>query len=431
LSAMNDSDVLWDVIEVHLDEAAYVWTKWERALVAPNCTLKDVIRGPEERLLAHIDGLVVAGEPAVERLLVPALEGEEPEKVFAAALALLDGPVPDAVKRVFARLEGATPEIAAVITRALELAHRSEMVKELVQATRSEDGAKVAAALSALSALAVRRVVVPGLAVFLESSDPAIRAPALKAARVGGQENWGRIEAAFAAEVTAVRDAALETGLVLGMPSAWTVCRRIVDQKRLDAAFPLLALATSGEDGDLKRILAVLEVEGLRPAVVEALGYTGRVAAVDACIPLLADGKLAKLAGEAVSAITGLEIDGEYLKKPAAEQEEPRPLEEEDLDADIVPGPEELLPEPEAAAVEKWWKEARARFGPKVRYIGGKSWSDEALAAAFAQSSMRRRRVLGIEVAIRSQGEQDVETRGWAKAWSPSKGRGGASLNPA
>ena len=418
---MREADILWDVVEEHLDEAAFLWTQWERALVAPGCKLKDVVRGPEERLLAHIDGLVVAGEPAVGRLLVPALEGGGPEKAFAAALALLDGPAPDAAARVLARLDGAAPEVAAALTRALGLAHRKGLEEALLQATRAGGGPQKAAALSAL---ALRRVLVPGLAALLASRDPAILAPALAAARVGGQQNANFVEAAFASGSTAVRDAALETGLVLGIRSAWTACQRIADQKRPDAAFPLLALALSGEEGDLQRILAALGVGESRPAAVVALGYSGRVAAVEACLPLLPDEKLGRLAGEAVSAITGLEIDGEYRKKPAAEPEEPPALDADDLDADLVPGPEAELPEPEAAAVERWWKNARARFDPKVRYLGGKPWSPEALAAAFAQGSMRRRRVLGLELAVRSKGEFDVETRGWVGG----RGGGGAGF---
>ncbi len=408
---MREADILWDVVEEHLDEAAFLWTQWERALVAPNCTLKDVIRGPEERLLAHIDGLLVAGEAAVERLLIPALEGDEPEKVFAAALALLDGPTPDAVARVLARLDGTEPEVAAVIARVLGLAHREGIEDALVAATRSGEPPTIAASISAL---AVRRVPVPDIGSFLASRDPAILAPALAAARVGGQQHLGLIERAFASTVTAVWDAALETGLVLGMRSAWLRCRQIVDDKRADAAFPLLVLTMSGEDEDLQRILAALDVGTLRPAAIVALGYTGRVTAVDTCLPYLADEKVAKLAGEAVSAITGLEIDGEFRKREA-EPEEPPALEENDPDADLVLGPEAMLPLPQPGAVQRWWKEARARFDPAVRYLGGKPWSPEVLVSAFTGGFMRRRRVVGLELAVRSRGEYDVETRKWAR----------------
>lgn len=46
----------------------------------------------EERLLAHVDGLVIGGEPAVSELLLPGLETDELERISASALALLSAP---------------------------------------------------------------------------------------------------------------------------------------------------------------------------------------------------------------------------------------------------------------------------------------------------------------------------------------------------
>jgi uncharacterized protein (TIGR02270 family) len=411
--ATRDADILWDVVEQHLREAAFLWTQWERALVAPSGTLNDVIRGPEERLLAHVDGLVLAEEPAVERLLVPALDGYDADNVFAAALALLDGPTKDAFARVMARVE-AEPEMAVAIERALALAHRPGIHRELLDATRSERAPRVAVALAAL---ATRRVPVPDIGSFLASRDGVVLAPALAAARVGGQRHVAYVERAFGSAVPAVRDAALETGLVLGMRSAWETCRRLVDEKCKGARFALLVLAMSGEEGDFQRIVATLDVERLRASAVVALGYTGRVAAVEACLRCLADGadeKLARLAGEAVSAITGLEIDGPF-RRDEQEIDGAPPFEKDDLDANLVPGPEAMLPVPQLEAVERWWKDIKRRFDPAVRYLGGKQWSAERLVSAFTVGAMRRRYALGLELAIRSRGEYDVETWGWAR----------------
>ena len=80
--------VLWDVVEEHLDEASFLSEQWERALVSPDVILDGVADGPEERLLAHLDGLAIAGAKAGPRLLEPRFESEQPEEVFAAALAL-------------------------------------------------------------------------------------------------------------------------------------------------------------------------------------------------------------------------------------------------------------------------------------------------------------------------------------------------------
>ncbi len=93
-----------DVAVEHLDEAAFCSTRWALALGAPNYTAAEVEHGPEERLRAHLDALVLGGRPAAEQVLVPALDHEDPPIVFAAAWCLLaseDGDFDDEVLRAF------------------------------------------------------------------------------------------------------------------------------------------------------------------------------------------------------------------------------------------------------------------------------------------------------------------------------------------
>ncbi|WP_254627626.1 hypothetical protein [Myxococcus sp. CA040A] len=74
--------VLVDVWEEHLDEEAFRWTQWERALVAPDFTLEETAKR-EERLLAHLDALeeeaaldtVVRPPPHVRRRRRPGRRG--------------------------------------------------------------------------------------------------------------------------------------------------------------------------------------------------------------------------------------------------------------------------------------------------------------------------------------------------------------------
>src|SRR5262245_29023441 len=85
--AMAPAMVLWDVVEEHLDDAAFLFEQWERALVAPDYTLSEVAERLEPRLFAHLDGLEIAGAEVVPRLLEPQLWSELREEVFVAALA--------------------------------------------------------------------------------------------------------------------------------------------------------------------------------------------------------------------------------------------------------------------------------------------------------------------------------------------------------
>lgn len=84
---------LWDVLQEHFDEAAFGVEHQLRTLNSPEVNLEQLARYPEERLVAHIDALLVAGEASRTRVLAPVLEDpapDEPEKVAAAALALIE-----------------------------------------------------------------------------------------------------------------------------------------------------------------------------------------------------------------------------------------------------------------------------------------------------------------------------------------------------
>ena len=65
--------VLREVAEEHLDEAGFLWTQWERALVSPDYSASEVADGPEERLAAHLEGLALGGREVAERLLASKL----------------------------------------------------------------------------------------------------------------------------------------------------------------------------------------------------------------------------------------------------------------------------------------------------------------------------------------------------------------------
>src|SRR6186713_3314527 len=92
--------ILWDIYEEHLDEAAFLLTQWEDAMKSAVYALPDVIVGPEERLAAHLDALVVGGKPVAEKLLFPALEGDDAGKIFAASWALLHAEDADHLPRL-------------------------------------------------------------------------------------------------------------------------------------------------------------------------------------------------------------------------------------------------------------------------------------------------------------------------------------------
>ncbi|HZN94988.1 MAG TPA: hypothetical protein VFB81_19880, partial [Myxococcales bacterium] len=127
----RERPVMWDVVEEHLDEAAFHWEQWERALVSPDNTLAGVAQGTEARLLAHLDGLAsVSSGDVVPRLLEPRLASRRPDEVFAAALARCERP-DDTLSWVPPIFEQEDPVATGPVLRALELARRPGLGKAL------------------------------------------------------------------------------------------------------------------------------------------------------------------------------------------------------------------------------------------------------------------------------------------------------------
>jgi uncharacterized protein (TIGR02270 family) len=396
-----------DVYEEHLDEASFLWTQWERALVAPDCTLGDT-EVLEERLLAHLDALVVGGTPVAGVLLTPALESEEPARLSAALWALLARPDPMRTGWLDALLESLPGELHASVRRAMELSGRRAVADTVLQPwLEKEDATFVAMALDVLS---FRREVPRPPLEWLSHPDGRVVAAALRAL-------WPlppQVDALWLSRLLRdprpeVADAALEAGWVAGVGSAWESCGERVAGRLGTLRLPMVMLALSGRPRDLQLLMECLGQEETRADALWALGFSGRREAAEACLEMMGERRLAPLAAEAFSAITGLEWTGPYVM-PREEQESLPPL-EEDLAQDLEPRPEDALPVPSRPAAAAWWKEARQRFSEGTRYLRGREFSPDVLLEELEQGPMRRRYVLALELAWRSQGACQVQTR--------------------
>jgi uncharacterized protein (TIGR02270 family) len=362
----------WDILEEHLDEAEFLWGMREHALRAPNYDLDEVARGPEERLLAQIDALVVGGPAVAPRLLAPALAGREAHRVAAAAAVLLASSDESGVDAVFAAWR--EPPDRAAVARAIECAERPGLLARL----RGElDALETSAAAEVLVALG--EPLGDALPLLLASDDPAERALALRSlpaeARPG--DHLAAVRAGLADYQPAVLDAAIAAGVRLGLAEAWTRAHARAGDRDGDEAMLLLALA--GSPAARSSLLVQLARPRRRAAALWALGFVGTPEAVDLCCEWLDDPQVGHLAGEVVSAATGVDLVRARLavRAPAGELR------------DVTP--EDALPRPEPMAVLNWWTRARDRLASGRRHLAGAPRSPAALHAALAGGPMRRR----------------------------------------
>ena len=421
--------ILWEVVERHFEEAEFLFEQWESALYSPIYTLDELASTIEARLQAHLDGLVLGGRAVAERLLQPALEDEvDTEPATIAALALLENGSRDLWQEVVEELIfNEDEDLRLAIGRALALFDAPHFDVALQDACEWARSPLEKAAL--LEVLAERRLD-PG--PLLESClgtgyVPLDRAVVRMAGRGVRRELEVEVARQLCADDTSVRHAAVEAGLVFGFSSAWRECLVLARESGNSGAEALLHVALLGAPEDHLVVYEKLDAEETREAALWAAGFTGRLEAVERCLPFLEseNERVAKLAAEAIGAVTGLDIgsmeparsagaeNGGGTEDEREDNEELTPLDVDDLEADLVPDSVDELPLPDPRQVSDWLDTNRSRFSLEERYLSGVLHTPGVLVAALHSAPMRRRHGLGLELFIRSGGQRHVATKGF------------------
>jgi uncharacterized protein (TIGR02270 family) len=409
--------ILWDIYQEHLDEAGWLWGEWEASLDAAVYSIVDVAAGSEERLLAHLDGLVLGGAPVADKLLVPALAADEPGVVTAAAWSLVqaeDGDHQDKVVEAFA----AGGPGAAAIGRALMLAPRAD-ISRLIPVWEPGSPALRALILDIFAAREPEWVRQRVQAALL-SGKLALVLAGLRAVRRFRDEVFkDHVQLSMQLDDPAGLRAALSAGLCLRLPVTWDVCRMAAEGKGEACWVPLALLASSPDPDHRAFVRARVADAEVAVDALWALGFSGDVEAADLLVASL--DKAGAVSGEALSAITGVTVEGR-LRKPGQSH---GPDDEEvgiDDPAPVI-RPEDALPEPEVEAMRSWWAGTRDRFKPGVRYLYGQPRSPETLRAALLSAPTWRRDLFALELAADPAARKvaakvalpKLELKGWAK----------------
>jgi uncharacterized protein (TIGR02270 family) len=419
-------DFFWHILEESLDEAEYLWARWERSLDSHDLPLQRVAFWIENRLRGSLDGVRTAGDAAVAAVLEPGLASDSAGRVAASAYVLASmasAQSLDALGRALSSFAG--PSLDAV-RRGAERSDNPRVVTKLTPLL--QNGAPHAQA--AVLDLCSFRAIAAGapLSALLESPDPFTRAAAVRAARDVPALPVAIVNRALGETDPHVLVAAIETGLWHGMSSAWELCLALCSTPPVAAACrPLLALlAMSGSQRAERALLTALEHKELQRDAVFALGVWGRVPAIDACLALMREGRQPRVAGEAFCAITGLDLAAAGLVVKEPEAPEAPSLEDENLDADLVSTIDEALPQPDIEGIAQWWQAHRHEFADKGRYLGGRLVDAAAMQDALLRGPCRRRHEIARELAIRSGGAFRVATRAFAHEQERQMERGAA-----
>jgi uncharacterized protein (TIGR02270 family) len=398
-----------EVVADHAEMASFLWELREMAVRSHHYTLADLAE-LEERVEAHLDGLRIAGEPGWE-LTLAALSTKDPGAFFAAAIAAVEA-------RDY-------PGFAAVLDATEEADEPAAGVAgALAWASPADAFAIVAPMLSGAQPPALRRLALaacvahrrdPGqfLGYALCDGDAAVRALAFRAAGALGRADLaGELRGAWGSDDEAERFWSAWAGALLGARGAdealWSVAGRsgALAEEAADCA---ARVSPPGEAR--RRIEALMRSPGLGRVCLVAAGALGDPALLPWVLDRLTVAPLARLAGEALSRITGAPIEGALRGAPApgfdaGPSDDPR-------DTSVKMDPDTQLPWPHGANARALWAAHRGRFAPGVRHVDGRPLDEGGLDRVLRLGGQRRRAGAAFERAARAPGRPlfDVAAR--------------------
>ena len=406
------SPVLWQ----HAVEAAALWARRDRAIGEPHFTLDDLAK-LDTRVEANLDGLRIAEADTASAawdVCQQELGSGDPSDVFgAAAMAFEDGG------------EQRIRKVTDVATKSYEASR--PLVSALGRLPWEEASALVDRFLLAEDE-ALRRVAVaaaavhrqdPGRAVAdaIQQPEELLRARALRA--VG---ELGRLDL-----LPAVRERVTEPVAGCRLAAAWSVVlmdggkegvevlKRIVEANGPDLGRALQLAPRRMDRGQGKSWLLQLaeRAETARSGVIGA-GVLGVAELVPWLLEQMDVSELARVAGEAFSTITGVDITDEDLHGEWPEGFEAGPTEDPE-DENVEMDPDENLPWPDRGKIADWWRKNRDRFEPGTRYLVGQPMTVKWLNDVLRNGYQRQRAAAALELAIRQPAAPLFEVRapGW------------------
>ena len=357
----------------HVEEAAHLRRVRSILVRAPQVRLL-LLGRLDERIAAHLDGVAVAGEYGTG-LAQQALDRPGTGEVFVATVRAIEDRDADRLDKLLAIAEAVPASRAGLLSAfgwasAADLQGITKALLDVAQPWRREVG---------LAACAMHGVD-PGavLAGALRDADAGLRARALRVAgQCGRRDLLDGCLAALTDEDERCAFEAAQSALLLGdrAASLAALAALAVDpgaegKPKLAALRSVLKVVPPKQ---AQSMLAVLAKNAARVrSVIHGISMAGDPHYVPWLIAQMENLALARLAGEAFSFITGLDLAYLDLERKPPENVEFGP--NDDLgDDNVAMDEDDSLPWPDPQKISVWWRANGGRFVSDTRYFIGEA----------------------------------------------------------
>jgi uncharacterized protein (TIGR02270 family) len=399
------------VVSQHVEDAAAIRSTRTHLVSAPHVKLLHLGRW-DERLAAHLDGVAVAGDFGA-RLAEAALESAGVGEVFVAAVNAIQTGNSAGLDKLFSLVE-AIPDARKGLTSAFGWVS-AETLKGTARALL--DAAAPFRKRVGIAACAMHRVD-PGAALnaAIASRDAALRARALRCAgEVGRRDLLPTCVDYTQDEDPTCAFWAAWSAMLLGDRSAVGFSRQLVfvPGPHQECARQLVSKVLNNEDA--RAVLKALAPQVANPRIlIEGTGTAGDPFYVPWLIKQMADEKVARLAGESFSLITGIDLAYLDLERKPPEGVDFGPTDNPE-DENVAMDPDDGLPWPDPDKIQKWWDANTNRFQAGVRYFMGEPVNVENCKRVLREGYQRQRIAAALHLSLLQPGTPLFPTS--APAW--------------
>jgi len=387
-----------DIAEEHYDEIQFLWTQRRAALYSSAYTMRE-IRMLDERIEAHVQGLLVLGEHLPD-FVAPRLASSNAMAAFAAAYALLRSGSADALERVRNALLGAEGKRLEGIREALAHGPAQPLIPLLQSLFVSAAPPLAVAAGEALAFHRALQVAAEQLSPLLRDEAPAVRRGAWRIAAFAGMAVPPALyDIALQDNDPGVKAEARTAAAWSGYGGWVTHCRALAEAPAPDGVQPITMLAAVLPPQEYKAVAALAAQPAFGPERHQIAAAFGHPVMVDFLLTEMesANPATASGAGTAFGRMLGVAVEsGRRATLPPPNGETPDEFEAEFLD-------EVQLPDVPRARAH--WERVRPQLAHATRIAHGLDVSAGINRETFAQLDMASRRELCLRARL---------TAGWS-----------------